>query len=595
MENKWSNPQRRSYQEIKSDLISKLTSINGPDGSPLITDISEGNILIIIISLFASLAETLHFYIDNMAREFFLTSARRYSSVSAIGKLFDYKPRAANAATVDVVLTRELDGIKSATTQVIKSGTLFIDSKNNTWMVNKDTIWAIGQTLVKVPCTQRRLYTSSTLNGVEVSESNILILDTPSGDEKIEHRSIDLTILTPVTQIVNGLEESTVEAQKWTQVDTFAYSSPEDYHFRLYTDDGKYILEFGDGKFGRPLNLSEGSSIQIVYYLTKGKAGNIGKGSITQVPSSIAVMGKNVKAYNPFSTADGQDIEDIDTLRNHISLRTRTMEVAITKQDFVDLAKSYPGVKDAAAEYVCGKKLNLYIRPGDLEVSSEESVNEAISSDTLLDNIKNFILSNSPMATWLNVYAAGITYINLEVDVTGKPSFTKLSIQNDIISALTENYSMSNTQIGGKVRLSDIYALIDNLQSVDYLTIKKFFITPWPTIVYGNVQLELGYNLDKASGITKYLISFNTTTYSIYSLTGGYKELNISRSVNSITVDDLINNNRFSLVLKNIDSIMDGSKYIITVYSPNHDYDEQGYNSIVFNSDNLNLNITEVL
>ena len=110
MADKWTNPKRRSFQAIRQDMVAKLTSITDSEGNQLITDISEGNILIIILSLFAGIAEMLHFYIDNMARESFLSTARRYDSVAAIGDLVDYKPRAANAATVDVVLTRQLDG-----------------------------------------------------------------------------------------------------------------------------------------------------------------------------------------------------------------------------------------------------------------------------------------------------------------------------------------------------------------------------------------------------------------------------------------------------------------------------------------------------
>lgn len=57
--NKWTNPLRRSFQDIKNDLLDALQKLEGPGGQPLITDLSEGNILVIILSLFAAIAETL--------------------------------------------------------------------------------------------------------------------------------------------------------------------------------------------------------------------------------------------------------------------------------------------------------------------------------------------------------------------------------------------------------------------------------------------------------------------------------------------------------------------------------------------------------
>ena len=139
--NKWTNPYSRSFQDIKEDMISVLTSIPSPTGGKLITDISEGNILVIIISAVAAVVEMLHYYIDNAARESFLDSARLYSSVLSHGALVDYLPRGANPATVNVILTRELNKDTSQIDNTIPSGTLFYDSTGNTWQTLSDIIW----------------------------------------------------------------------------------------------------------------------------------------------------------------------------------------------------------------------------------------------------------------------------------------------------------------------------------------------------------------------------------------------------------------------------------------------------------------------
>ena len=139
--NKWLNPYQRSYQQIKAKLIESLTNIKDKDGNVLVTDYSEGNILIIILSLFAAIAEVLHYYIDNMARESFLPTARKYSSVVKHGALVDYHARGAIAASVDLVVSRDVSGDSIGAKLTIPSGTLFTDSNGNKWLSSRDVTW----------------------------------------------------------------------------------------------------------------------------------------------------------------------------------------------------------------------------------------------------------------------------------------------------------------------------------------------------------------------------------------------------------------------------------------------------------------------
>ena len=567
MADKWTNPKRRSFQEIRQDLVAKLTSITDSKGNQLITDVSEGNILIIILSLFAGIAEMLHFYIDNMARESFISTARRYDSVAAIGDLVDYKPRAANAATVDVVLTRQLDGAQTQVNKVIPHGTIFKDTAGNTWMVTEDTVWGSNLTKVKVPCIQHKLCTTDAVNGTQTSkDGNIIYLSGSNDGEQIEQGTLSLVL---------GNEA-------WTEVDTFAYSKPTDKHFRLIYHSG-YYLQFGDGKFGRVMPKNQ--TISLSYYLTKGSKGNVDANALTIVPDVVATMGKDVKASNPYATADGMDVEGIELLRTHIGIHSKTIGVAITKQDFVDLAKLVPGVKDAAVEYICGRKLDLYISPG----NSDSNGNTGIASSALCTKVLNYLKEHSPLTTWINVYAAGIAQINLELEVTGKPSFSSNEIRSSILKTLYEAYSYAKAQIGGKVRISDIYAMVDNLPEVDYLYIKKFFVSPWPTIIYGDTQLQLSFGtngIEKASGRMEYLIVFSSNgIWNIYSKTGGYVQKGIN--ADSTRVEDYGNGMIFNITLKNRNHISDGSKYSITISEPNMDYEEPGYNQVVFDDPSL--------
>ncbi len=76
LDNPWVGYITRSYQQIKDSLLSRMVTNN-----PEITDHSESNILVIIIGMFAGIAEMLGYYIDNMAREAFIATARKFTSM----------------------------------------------------------------------------------------------------------------------------------------------------------------------------------------------------------------------------------------------------------------------------------------------------------------------------------------------------------------------------------------------------------------------------------------------------------------------------------------------------------------------------------
>lgn len=568
LSNKWTNPLRRSFQDIKTDLINALQNLKGSDGKPLITDVSEGNIFVIIISLFAAVAEVLHFYIDNMARESFLSTARKYSSVVAHGLLVDYHASGANAATVDVILTRELAGANSGAEIQIPKGTEFTDSRGNHWESVCDIVWGKNSTTVTVPLIQHEYYGNSVVNGSTINsqEATIYLDSTGLGGKFIERNSVSLTL----------------GSEKWTQVETFAYSKPDDKHFMVLVDetDVPYIV-FGDGRFGKKPSI--GSTIQVSFYITAGSDGNVYANSITKAPSIITQTISDATCNNPFDSGDGMDYEDIELLRSHIPLHARTMAMAITKQDFIDCARLVPGVKEAAMEYICGRKIDLYISP----------IGGGIASSTLINNVKDYLVNHAPMTTWLSVFAAGIAKINLGIEVTGKPSFHTDEIRDSIIRAMYDTYSAEKATIGGRVRISDIYALIDNLPEVDYLYIKKFYVSPWPKMIYGDKQLEMEVtSINKAKGKMSYIISFESPNrFSLYSSENRF-ELE-HQTVGQVTVDDTINGFNFSLTIQGSYAI--GHKYQITISEPNMDYEEPGFNQVVFDHTLLTADIHETV
>lgn len=569
--NKWLNPYQRSYQQIKAKLVESLMGLKDPQGQKLITDYSEGNILIIILSLFAAIAEVLHYYVDNMARETFLSTARRYDSVVKHGALVDYHARAAIAATVDVILSRSITGNSIGAKLTIPQGTLFTDSSGNSWLSARDVTWYSNVTTCKVPIVQHEKYTVSALNNMVI----------PTGDRVI----LNLGTLPNGKYYEQGSMSLQIGGETWVLVDTFAKSKPTDKHFMVSVDESlsPYIM-FGDGTFGK--KPAAGAKItNVVFYLTNGTQGNVKSNTITSVPSVISSSITDATVSNAYDAGGGSNYENFTMLKEHIPLSVKTLGVAITKEDFESLAMLVDGVNKAKADYECGRKLTVYISPD----------GGAVASSELINRVYNLLSQRAPMTTWLKVKSAGKVQIILEMDVTGKKSYKTAEIQTQILTALYNAYSPEQAQIGGSVRLSDIYALIDNLSTVDYLHLTKFYIKPWPTTLYGNKELNLGqFKLNKAKGSMTYYITFNSsTTFTVRSVSNGYVTTGSVGS--SIQIIDKANGFDFSLDIQN-NSYQSGYRYSITVSEPNHDYEDPGFNLPVFENDSqLTLTVKEIV
>ena len=569
--NKWLNPYQRSYQQIKAKLVESLMGLKDPQGQKLITDYSEGNILIIILSLFAAIAEVLHYYVDNMARETFLSTARRYDSVVKHGALVDYHARAAIAATVDVILSRSITGNSIGAKLTIPQGTLFTDSSGNSWLSARDVIWYSNVTTCKVPIIQHERYTASALNNMVI----------PTGDRVI----LNLGTLPNGKYYEQGSMSLQIGGETWVLVDTFAKSKPTDKHFMVSVDESlsPYIM-FGDGTFGK--KPAAGAKItNVVFYLTNGTQGNVKSNTITSVPSVISSSITDATVSNAYDAGGGSNYENFTMLKEHIPLSVKTLGVAITKEDFESLAMLVDGVNKAKADYECGRKLTVYISPD----------GGAVASSELINRVYNLLSQRAPMTTWLKVKSAGKVQIILEMDVTGKKSYKTAEIQTQILTALYNAYSPEQAQIGGSVRVSDLYALIDNLSTVDYLHLTKFYIKPWPTTIYGNKELNLGqFKLNKAKGSMTYYITFNSsTTFTVRSVSNGYVTTGSVGS--SIQIIDKANGFDFSLDIQN-NSYQSGYRYSITVSEPNHDYEDPGFNLPVFeNASQLTLTVKEIV
>lgn len=580
--NNWLNPYQRSFNDIKAKLISELRL-----QIPEITDYSEGNIFVIIISIFAAIAEVIHYYIDNMAREAFLPTARRYSSLYKHAKLVDYHIKSAIPATVDVVLYKN-DDTPIGQDITIQLNTEFTSSDGKTWISTKTVIWYKDSYYVTVPLVQQKSVGVSDriqLGNILSPDSIIYITDIPS-DQKYVEGSMNLYI----------------NDEPWILVDTFAYSSSRDKVYKIEVDEQlRPYIKFSDGQFG--MKPEYNATIEASYSLTYGSAGNIATNNFTTVPQDIQIIDSKITINNVIPATGGSDYETFNMLKNHIPLSIKTLGVAITKEDFEAIAKMVGGVDKAYANYVCGRYVEIYITPdGGGEASS-----------ALLDSVEKIISKSKVITTSIEVLSTHKSQVFLDMTITGKKSFKSNDLSNQVKKALTTAYDYNNSDINKPVRLSDIYALIDNQSMVDYLTINKLYQLPYP-IPQKNTSLPLNIsyfvqNINPVTTGEEYIVVVNTFFANkhydvlIQKFYGGgsdNKLLGLGSYGEVINVLDLETQTKiiFQITINKPSENLDygeGDKYELTLLPMNQDLYPLSYQIPIIENQNITLSINEVV
>jgi len=440
LSNKWVGYVDRSYQQIKDSLTNQLV-VNNPE----VTDHSESNILIIILSMFAGVAEMLNYYIDNMAREAFIGTARRFSSMVKLVRLLDYRVQAASASSADVVFT-----FNAPTTGVglIPIDTLVQTANNVQFLTYQNTSVPNGTSAISIGVRQV----------TKVIGSNI---GTTNG---LGNQAFPLGL-----NYVHGSLMIKIALIPWTLVNSLGLSTPTDKHFIVEIDvDGIAYVVFGDGVNGAIPPVAQ--SVIADLETTLAELGNVNPNTITTLATVPPLPGvSSITITNPNASTGGAGYETVERIRISAPLSIRTLDRAVTFQDYVDIAKLAPGVGKAAVLFDCGKTVQVYIVP----------IGGGIAQSPLLVSTDNYFEPRRMVTTFIDVLAAGQTRLYIEITAAAKFREDPAQVKVDIENALIEYGSYLKQTINKKVRLSDIISLVDNLPKVDFMTLVAAYSIPY--------------------------------------------------------------------------------------------------------------------
>lgn len=501
LDNKWIRYIDRTYQQIKDRVLTDMQVL-----VPEITDHTESNPYVNMLSIWAGIAEMLGYYIDNAAREAHLSQARLYWSGVKIANAYDYRIHSHLASSAD--LTFRLNKMAVSDIQ-IPANTEVQNEAGVRFFTTQDVIIANGQREVVVSARQF----------IPVSEIQIGVSNgRPNQVFEIDDKVVDNTC---VVRVDNDF---------YLGRHTFAFSLNKDKHFiQSVNTEKKPIIKFGDGINGAIP--PSGSAIMVEYQTTDGEGGNTGAYTLTKLISIVPLPASyKLEVFNKERSSGGSGVESLEQLQRRVPKSIRTLQRAVTEQDFIDVTELKAGVAKAGLVFTCGKPVQIYIVPD----------GGGIASSTLIDETTEWVNERRIITVGAEIKRAGEVRIIFHISINVLPAYNRAAVVQKVKENLANFVSVRHQEVAGEVQLSDIYQVIENTDGVKNSNVLVMKPRPYARPLNSEHALDWYANIKDDSTVTNQwkikLVTTNTYELSRAGQVIGQYQIGITYSFPNLEV-----------------------------------------------------------
>ncbi len=469
----------RSYQQNKANIKNKLAAY-----VPEITNHTESEIFVRDLSVFYGLVEMLGVNGDKTAKELFVNHAELFSSLVDAAFNYDYRVKGALSATVNM---RFILAAVSASSVTIPAGTE-VSNGSVSYFTVEELIIPPGDIDGFVDAIQEQEVTGVNIGSTDGSMNQVI--------ELIADFIVDNSISIDIA------------GDAWFPEDTLArHLATEKVFVSSINGRRKTQVRFGDNLTGAIP--ATGEVVTAAYKITQGQTGNLGPSTITTIVSTVTVpTGVVLTCNNVNEASGGADIESLSLLARNLPLFIRTLDRAVSEQDYIDIATIAPGVAKGGVDYHCGKVVDVYVAP----------VGGGIATQSLLDDVLDWFNDGRRMLTTkINTRASGEVNLIIVAQVNLLASANKSVKSAEIKASLEAFYSVENQEIKGSAFLSDIYQIIETTVGVQNSNVSVMNTIPYAFIKNGtspllwDVETLIGSN----STIHWRIVIINATDYQL--------------------------------------------------------------------------------
>ncbi|MGH9116969.1 MAG: putative baseplate assembly protein [Acidimicrobiales bacterium] len=279
--------------------------------------------------------------------------------------------------------------------------------------------------------------------------------------------------------------------QEWEQVEHFAASTPDDKHFLFDAVNGEVILgpmvrEAGGGHRQHGAVPPKGVYVRMrSYTVGGGRAGNVAKGSIRTLKSSIPFV---AGVENRRSARDGVDGEDLESAKSRGPIMLRTRSRAVTAEDFEQITReAAPEVARvrclaAGTEGVDAGALKVLLVPAAAQERGRIKFEDLVPGPQTFDRVKDRLDETRLLGTRVLIEPPLYRGVTVVARLVAKPRASATRIQTEALEAL---YAYLNPLTGGPdgngwpfgrpVQSGEIYAALQRIRGVDLVEEVRVF------------------------------------------------------------------------------------------------------------------------
>ena len=501
----------RDFSSFRQSLLDLI-----PAKLPEWTDLSEANFGVVLIELFAYVADILSYYQDRIANEMFLSTAQERRNVIEHLRLIGYEmaPAAPAACRLSVIVSNDRNQVIE-----IRKGDQFATPSTKerpsvTFEYTGDKPIIID--LAALPLNSAKKPDDSTLTGfkeavgaIPVREGKSIVNEVigvsdgtpnqrfPLAQPRLLRDSIVVTVETspptPAWRLRKNLvfsgraftpEQLAALEQQDRITSSLAFSRSPDPDFAIETDENDVTtVLFGDGQYGQIPPV--GARIFASYRTGGGAIGNVGAKQITDVVRSPQLQVLGAKVINRLPASGGADRESIEQAVKFAPTVFSSMQRAVTAEDYVVQARLFPGVSKARAEANNWNSVKLFVAP---------TGTGELPTDILKRDLLSYFEDKRMLTTFLQIENPDYVEIQIQADIGAKPYFRNQEVHDAAETAVQALFDFEQVDFADILYLSKISEALESEPSIDHVVVSRFRRADSNQDIPADGRLVLGEN-----------------------------------------------------------------------------------------------------
>ena len=422
-----------TFDSIRTGIVAALKS---EDDFKQWTDHLPSDMGMVLVEVFAGLADMFRFHQNVTATESFPATARSRASLCRQAEWFGYYPHAYAAAQVDLTFTKTNTDV--AATIPAKTRVSTSDGEI-TFETVKQLYIPPGQAYATV----------GAINGVHV-EGQIIGVSTGAKNQEFQLLNTGLVMLAEGEYSLSVY----IGGQEWTQFPSLPWAAGEN-GWRLWIDsDGEAYVRLGDGTYG---NIPTTGDQVVVEYITGGGVdGNVGANTLTAVGSSLSNV---TSVTNESAASGGADEETTEELRANLPSVAITRGRAVTRDDYERLAEVFGEIDKVDVDHPSANIVKLFILPQ----------GGATPSATLLTAVATYFTDIRMITEDLQVLAPTIVLVDVGCELVIHEDADSSEVVSDVTAGLRS--MMANADFNTTVYIQDVYNYLETHDDIVHATV----------------------------------------------------------------------------------------------------------------------------